>query len=92
MAVDLDALFKKEAFSTIDTERLQLFKQFARDIDGKNTPDIVNMFMKLNKTVSKKKPLSPEEGKAITGAIRESLPDVDKQKFDNIIKLLRPFH
>lgn len=86
--IDTDALFRKEAFASLGQARLQLFRQFACDIENKKGPEIAAMYMRLNQNLSKEKPLTPQERAAITGAIRESLPETDKGKFDQILRML----
>lgn len=88
MAFDMDALFRKEALSSLGPERMRLFKQFARDIEGKGIPEIAGMYMKLNQQISKEKPLTPAERGAIIDAIRESLPEADRAKFGQILRMM----
>jgi hypothetical protein len=89
MAVDMDALFKTEAFSALGAERLQLVKNFAYGIENKKAPEIIAQYMRLNQDLSRIKPLSQGERAAVAHAIRAALPDADRPKFDQIFKMLR---
>jgi len=91
MAVDLDALFKKEAFRSLEPEKLEVFREFASQLDGKSGPEIVPMYIRFNKELSKGRPLTRGERTAIIEAIGESLPKADQSKFRNIVKMLDGF-
>jgi hypothetical protein len=85
MSFDLNALFEKEAFASLGEERLALFRQFARDIEGKSAVEIVALYVALNRQAI----VSEAERAAILEALQESLPESSKQKFGQIFKMLR---
>jgi len=89
--VDLDALFQKEAFQSLEPDKLDVFKKFATQLDGKSGPEIMSLYMKFNKELSKGRPLSRGEKTAVIEAIGESLPKQDQPKFRNIVKMLDGF-
>jgi len=88
MAVDLDALFQKEAFQKLEPEKLAVFKKFAAQLDGKSGPEIMALYMRFSKELSKGRPLTRGEKTAVIEAIGESLPKADQPKFRNIVKML----
>lgn len=81
MAMDLDSLFAKEAFTSLGPDRQRLFRQFAQDIEGKSIPEALALFKKLPA-------VSERERTVIIEAILESLPEKDKAKFGQIIKMI----
>jgi len=91
MAVDLDELFKKEAFRSLEPEKLDVFREFASQLDGKSGPEIMTLYMKFSKELSRGRPLTRSEKTAVIEAIGESLPKVDQSKFRNIVKMLEGF-
>ena len=91
MPVDLDVLFQKEAFQNLDPEKLDVFKRFAVQLDGKSGPEIMTLYVKFNKELSKGRPLTRGEKSAVIEAIGESLPKSDQPKFRNIVKMLDGF-
>ena len=86
--IDMDALFKKEAFASLGAERLRLFRQFTKDIDGKSIPEIAILYAKLNQVIAKEKPLTQAERDAVIKAITESLPDTERPKFAQALRIL----
>ena len=88
MQINLDNLFEKDAFKNIEPERLELFKQFAEQIDGKGTPEIIRLFAQLNKNISKSRPISKQERQAMASAISESLPKEDRGKFQSLLRIV----
>ncbi|MCL2462177.1 MAG: hypothetical protein FWF44_05875 [Defluviitaleaceae bacterium] len=88
MSIDIDALFNKEAFKSIDPERLAIFKQFAREIEGKNIMEVIGVYMKFSQSLPKGKPLTNEEKTAIIQSVGESLPASEQGKFQAVVKIL----
>ena len=91
MAVDLDILFKKEAFSSLEPEKLEIFREFASQLDGKSGPEIMMLYMRYSKELSRGRPLTRGEKAAVIEAIGESLPKADQGKFRNIVRMLEGF-
>ncbi len=91
MSIDpaaLNALFAKPAFAPMGERRLELFRQFTNDIQDKSPVAIVTRYMRLNSQLSKEKPLTKSEREAISEAIKESLSEEDRRKFNTVLKML----
>ncbi len=84
----LDSLFSKPAFTALGSERSDLFRRFAEDIDGKNPAEIAVRYVKLNTQLPKGQRLTKEEREAVSNAIKESLSDEDRRKFNMVLKLI----
>ena len=91
MAIDLDALFKKEAFRNLEPEKVEIFRKFSTQLDGKSGPEIMTLYMKFSKELAGGRPLTRGEKTAVIEAIGESLPKADQSKFRNIVKMLDGF-
>ena len=91
MNINVDELFNKDAFQTIDPERVAIFKEFAREIDGKSTMEIMGIYMKFSKRLPADKPITDDEKAAIVQAIGESVPPEDQGKFQSMLKMLSKF-
>ena len=91
MAVDLETLFEKEAFQTLEPEKMDAFRQFASQLDGKSGPEIMSLYMRYSKDLARGRPMSRGEKSAVIEAIGESLPKADQAKFRNIVKMLDGF-
>jgi hypothetical protein len=85
MPFDMDSLFERDAFTSLGPEKLRLIKKFTRDIDGKAAMEIVKLYIELNRQIS----ITPAERAAVIEAIQESLPAGDRQKFNQILKMIR---
>ena len=88
MPIDTRKLFDSPAFTSLGAERLRLVKQFAVDIENKKGPEIAALYMRLNQSLTKIKPLSQAERAAVTEAIHASLPEADRSKFEQILKMV----
>jgi hypothetical protein len=88
MSFNADGLFDKPAFTALGPERLHLIKNFARDIENKKGPEIAALYLRLNQSLSKIKPLSKSERSSVAEAIRESLPEENRIKFEQILKMI----
>ncbi|MDR1537337.1 MAG: hypothetical protein LBU32_04960 [Clostridiales bacterium] len=91
MAADIDSLFDQDAFSDLEPERLELFRSFAYQIEGKSGPEIISLFMRFHKELSKGRPLDPYEKQAIIEAIGDFLPDSEQAKFRTVVRMLDKF-
>ena len=91
MAVDLDSLFEKEAFKNLEPEKIKVFREFASHLDGKSGPEIMALYMRYSKELSRGRPLTRSEKSAVIEAIGESLPKTDQSKFRGIVKMLDGF-
>ena len=91
MPADLDGLFEKEAFRNLEPEKLDIFREFAMQLDGKSGSEIMSLYMRYSKELSQGRPLTRSEKSAVIEAIGESLPKSDQVKFRNIIRMLNGF-
>ncbi|MDR1560585.1 MAG: hypothetical protein LBS84_13015 [Clostridiales bacterium] len=91
MAVDLDELFNKEAFKSLEPEKIEIFRKFASQLDGKSGPEIMSIYVKFSKELSRGRPLTRGEKSAVIEAIGESMPRSDQARFRNIVKMLEGF-
>ena len=91
MPVNLDDMFKKEGFRNLEPEKLAVFRELAMQLDGKSGPEILSLYMRYNKELSRGRPLARNEKAAVIEAIGESLPKSDQSKFRNIVKMLEGF-
>lgn len=86
--MDIEALFRKPAFTQLEPEQIQLLKQFARDMQGKNTADIARLYMQVNQKINQVKPITQAQRSAIIDTIRNALPEQDRQKVNGFIKMI----
>ena len=86
--MDVEALFKHPAFSQLVPGQMQLFRQFARDIQGKSSTEIARLYMQLNQQVSKIAPLSPSQRKGIIDAVQSFLPASERSKLTSFLSIL----
>lgn len=86
--INFDKIFSQDAFKSIEKERLELFKNFAKKIEGRNINevflDIINFFNSLPKG----KELSNIERQAMIEAIVYSLPKNEQKKFLSILEMI----
>ena len=86
--MDIESLFKHEAFKQLEPSQMQLLRQFARDIQGKGATEVARLYMALNQQVSRIKPISSAQRSAIAEAIRGFLPEKDRQKLNSFMRML----
>ncbi|MCL2352109.1 MAG: hypothetical protein FWC55_06205 [Firmicutes bacterium] len=91
MAINLDELFGNEAFRTVDPDRLKIFRNFAREIEGKNMLEVLSIYAKFTKSLPPGKPVTEAEKAAIIRAVGESVPPADYGKFQAVLKLAEKF-
>ena len=91
MAINLDELFSKEAFDSIAPERVKIFKDFAREIEGKNMMEIMSIYTKFTKNLPGGQPLTDYEKAAIIQAVGETIPPADYGKFQAVLKIIEKF-
>jgi hypothetical protein len=84
----LDDLFAKPAFTALGEKRAAIMRGFAEDIQGKNPAEIALCYVKLNAKLSKEERLTKDEREAVSIAIKESLSDEDRRKFNTVLKLI----
>ena len=86
--MDIEALFKQKAFEQLETGQMQLIRQFAQDIKGKGATEVARMYMTLNSRISQIKPISTAQRNAIVDAVRNFLPEGDRQKLNSFLRML----
>ena len=86
--MDIEALFRHNAFTRLAPDQLQLLRQFARDIQGKGSVEISRLYMQLNNRLNQINPISSAQRDAIIEAIRGFLPEKDKAKLNGIVRML----
>lgn len=86
--MDIEALFKHPAFSQLLPDQMQLFRQFARDIQGKSSTEIARLYMHLNQQVTKIAPLSASQRKGIVDAVQSFLPASERSKLTGFLGML----
>jgi len=86
--MDIEALFRHPAFSQLVPGQMQLFRQFARDIQGKGSAEIARLYMQLNQQVNKIAPLSASQRKGIIDAVQSFLPASDRSKLTGFLSML----
>jgi hypothetical protein len=84
----LNRLFEQPAFTALGEKRSALVRAFAEDIQGKNPAEIALRYVKLNRSLSKEERLTKDEREAISEALKESLPEEDRRKFNTVLKLI----
>ena len=87
--MDIEALFSHEAFRQFDAEQMQLFRQFARDIQGKSAPEVARLYMQVSQRASQIKPITPAQRNSIIEALRSFLPEAERQKLNGLLRMLR---
>ena len=83
--MDIDNLFKKEAFATIEPERLEAVKSLLQEAKGKSQSEVMIILMKYAKVLKSGKQITKEEKKEITTAITESLSEEEKEQFKGVL-------
>ena len=86
--MDIDALFRHSAFSSLEPEQLRLVRQFASDVQGRSLAEAGRMYRQLYQQISKIKPISATQRSAIVDALMGFVPEKDRQKFGGIVRML----
>ncbi len=89
--IDFDNLFKQNAFDCIEKEKLELFKQFAQNIKGKNLEEIFFDIVTFFNSIPKDKSLTQAEREAIIKAVIQEIPEHEQKKFANILNIIKNF-
>lgn len=88
MNIDFDELFSKEAFKNIDSERKEAFRSLAQNLEGKNFNESMNIILEFSRQMPKCKEIPPQEQKAMIETLMTSLPEGEKSKFGQILKMI----
>lgn len=89
--LNLDNLFKEEAFKNIDKEQLEMFKKFIKSIEGKNINECFLEIVDFFNSIPKSKELSPDEKLAITKCIMSCLNKNEQEKFLSMLEIIENF-
>lgn len=86
--MDIEALFRHPAFSEMIPGQMQLFRQFARDVQGKSSTEVARLYMQLNQQLSKIAPLTASQRKGIIDAVQSFLPASERSKITSFLSVL----
>jgi len=86
--MDVDALFRKPAFTQLEPKQVQVLRQFAQEIPGKSATEVARMYVQLNQKLAEVKPITSTERNAIVEAVREAMPPKDRHKLNSFMKIL----
>jgi len=81
MAIDIDALLKKDAFKKLPPERVRAFQKLAEDLEGKSMPESMMLISRFQKSMPQGQTLSREEQAAMIEAMLEDLEPEEREKF-----------
>jgi len=90
-AIDYDSLFKKDAFKSIEPERIEIFKEFIKKAEGKNINQIMDLILEFGQKLPPGHNLTDYEKNAMMNAIFEALPENEKKQFRTIMKMAETF-
>jgi len=86
--MELDKLFKKDAFKNMDKNFMLSLQNLSKDLKGKNFNETLDLVIKFTENIPKNKVVSDEEKGAMINAILESLSDEERNRFKNILEML----
>lgn len=86
--IDFDKIFSQNAFNSIKKEHLNLFKDFAKKIEGKNLNECMFDIMEFFNNFPKEAELSPNEKIEIIKCIMQSLDNSERKKFISILEII----
>jgi hypothetical protein len=88
MTIDIEGLFRQEAFRNVEPARLDAMKKFAAQINGRSTAEIMPVLIQFSKELSKGRAFSKQESDAMLAAICDALPEAERNRLNGIIKML----
>lgn len=86
--MNFEKIFEKDAFKFIEKEKIELFKSFAKKIQGKNIDDMFLDIINFYNNLPKGKELTDYERQAIIESILHSLEPNERKKFLNVIEMI----
>ncbi len=86
--MDIDEIFKKDAFKLFDEDKKQAVKEVIEKTKGKKPLEAMPIFMEYMNRVKQTRPLSKEEKQAMIIAILETMPPEEQKKFKAIVNLM----
>lgn len=86
--IDYNKIFSQDAFNSIEKERLQLFKDFIKKLEGKNINETFLDIIAFFNSFPKGKQLTELEKQAIIKAIINSLSKEEQKKVISILELM----
>lgn len=89
LAIDVDELFKKEAFDKLTLEQKLSFKNLLKNIEGRSIHESISYIMSFMSTMPKGASLTADERDSMLEAVAENLPESDKKVFKGILQMLQ---
>lgn len=86
--MELDKLFKKDAFKNIDKGFMSSLEKLSKDIKGKDFNETLDLIIKFSENMPKNKNISEEEKEAMINAILESLSADERNRFKTVLEML----
>lgn len=86
--MNIDEILKHNAFQALDKEKIELYKELADKLNGKSQMESIGILMEYQKKISSQNPLNKEEKAAVLSALQESMPEENRKKFNQIIKMM----
>lgn len=77
-----------DAFSILGEEKMRLAAKLSKELKGKTTAQSLDIILKYMPQITAGRRLSEKERKIVLSAIRESMNDTEKLRFDEIMSVL----
>lgn len=84
-------ILNDEAFNAIEPERLEAFRAFYENLNGKATEEIIAEVIKFNNSMPKGKSLSRAEKNAIIAAVLKRLSPNEQNRVEMMLKMMEGF-
>ncbi len=86
--MNLDKLFKEDAFKNVDENLLESFKNLSEEIKGKGFNETLDLIIKFSESMPKNQVLSESEKNAIISAMLNSLNTEERNRFKSMLEML----
>ncbi len=86
--MNLDKLFKEDAFKNVDKDFIASFKNLSDEIKGKNFNETLDLIIKFSENMPKDKIVSESEKNAMISAILNSLNTEERNRFKSMLEIL----
>jgi len=86
--MNLDKLFKEDAFKNVDENFITSFKNLSEEIKGKNFNETLDLIIKFSENMPKDKIVSEAEKNAMISAILSSLNAEERNRFKSMLEIL----
>jgi len=90
-SIPIDEILQKDAFRNMDPSVKEGLRKLTAQTQGKSTAECVPLLLQFFNQLPKGKSLSSAEQQAMIEAVLESLPDNEKAKFQNLVKMAQMF-